>query len=246
MKIGLFIPCYVDQFYPQVAIATLSILEKLNLQVDYPLQQACCGQPMANTGCTDEAKKAAKNYVSSFKHYDYIVCPSGSCVSFVRNHYDFLEQTNAIEHIIKNTYELCEFLVDVLKIKTLEASFPYKVGLHNCCHGHRGLRLAKSSERVEPQFSKIRYLLEKVKDIELVTLQKEDECCGFGGTFAVAEEAVSCKMGLDRIADHEQAGAGFITGVDMSCLMHMDGLIKRQHKSIQVKHIAEILAGEIS
>lgn len=246
MKIGLFIPCYVDQFYPQVAIATLSILEKFDLQVEYPMQQTCCGQPMANTGCTGDAKTAAENYISNFQHYDYVVCPSGSCVSFVRNHYDFLEKTQALEHIRKNTFELCEFLVDVLQVEGLEADFPHKVGLHNCCHGHRGLRLAKSSERMEAPFSKIRQLLEKVKNIELVKLNQEDECCGFGGTFAVTEEAVSCKMGLDRIADHEQAGAEFITGVDMSCLMHMEGLIKRQNKSIQVKHIAEILAGELS
>ena len=243
MKIGLFIPCYVDQFYPQVAIATLSILEKLDLQVEYPMKQTCCGQPMANTGCIDDAVAAAKNYVKSFQQYDSVVCPSGSCVSFVRNHYGFLEKTQALDRLRQNTYELCEFLVDVMKIDQLEARFPHKVGLHNCCHGHRSLYLAKSSETVGQPYSKLRFLLEKVKDIELVTLQREDECCGFGGTFAITEEAVSCKMGLDRIADHEQAGAEFITGVDMSCLMHMEGLIRRQEKSIQVKHIAEILAG---
>ncbi len=245
MKIGLFIPCYVDQFYPQVGIATLTLLEKLGLQVEYPMRQTCCGQPMANTGCTDDAKTAAENFIASFEHYDHVICPSGSCVSFVRNHYDFLEKTQALEHIRKNTFELCEFLVDFNLAGRVEVRFPHKVGLHNCCHGHRGLRLSQSSEIVGPPFSKIRRLLKQVKDIELVQLQREDECCGFGGTFSVNEEAVSCKMGLDRIADHEQAGAEFITGVDMSCLMHMDGLIKRQNKSIQVKHIAEILAGAI-
>ncbi len=241
MKVGLFVPCYVDQFYPQIGIATLSILERLGLRVDYPQRQTCCGQPMANSGCTGDAKRAAENFIEAFRQYDRIVCPSGSCVSFVRNHYGFLGRSAGLKHVEKNTFELCEFLLDVLKIDRWDCRFPHKVGLHNCCHGHRGLRLARSSEMVGPPFSKVRRLLERVKGIELVALQREDECCGFGGTFSLFEEAVSCKMGLDRIADHEQAGAEFITGVDMSCLMHLDGLIKRENRTVRVKHIAEIL-----
>ena len=243
MTIGLFIPCYVDQFYPQVGIATMAILEKLRLDVVYPIEQTCCGQPMANTGCIADAKAAARNHVAAFADFEYVVCPSGSCVSFVRNHYNLLEQTEPVVQVRQHTYELCEFLVDVMKVDRLDARFPFKVGLHNCCHGHRGLRLARSSEIMGPAFSKPRRLLEMVADIELVQLQRPDECCGFGGTFAVKEAAVSSRMGLDRIADHEQAGAQVITGVDMSCLMHLDGLIKREKKKIRVKHIAEILAG---
>lgn len=244
MTIGLFIPCYIDQLYPQVGIATLAILENLDLDVVYPMNQTCCGQPMANTGCIDDAKDAARNHVAAFAVFDCIVCPSGSCVSFVRNHYDLLEQTAPVIRVRQNTFELCEFLVDVMKIDRLEARFPYKVGLHNCCHGHRELRLARSSETIGPAYSKTRRLLEMVADLELVELQRPDECCGFGGTFAVKEAAVSSRMGLDRIADHEQAGAQVITGIDMSCLMHLEGLIKREEKAIRVKHIAEILAGE--
>lgn len=244
MTIGLFIPCYVDQFYPQVGIATLTILEKLRLDVVYPIEQTCCGQPMANTGCIADAKAAARNHVAAFSDFEYVVCPSGSCVSFVRNHYDLLEQTERVVQVRQHTYELCEFLVDVMKVNRLDTRFPFKVGLHNSCHGQRGLRLARSSEIMGPAFSKPRRLLEMVTDIELVQLQRPDECCGFGGTFAIKEAAVSSRMGLDRIADHEQAGAQVITGVDMSCLMHLDGLIKREKKKIRVKHIAEILAGE--
>ncbi|NQU66094.1 MAG: (Fe-S)-binding protein [SAR324 cluster bacterium] len=243
MKVGLFIPCYVDQFYPKIAIATLKLLERLKVEVEYPLTQTCCGQPMSNTGCTGDSKAAAKNYVKNFEQFDYIVCPSGSCVSFIRNHYDFLEQTAGFRKVRKNTYELCEFLSDVLKVDQFSAKFPYKVGLHQSCHGHRGLRLAKSSETVQPHFSKIEPLLSHVEGLQLVELKQKDECCGFGGTFSVTEEAVSCKMGIDRINDHIDSGAEVITGVDMSCLMHMEGLIQREKKNLKIVHIAEILAG---
>lgn len=243
MKVALFIPCYVDQFYPNVAISTLKILEQLGVEVEYPLEQTCCGQPMANTGCTTDSVNAAKNYVKNFKPFDKIVCPSGSCVSFIRNHYDFLEQTEGVKRVRKNTYELCEFLTDVVEVNQLQSEFPFRVGLHQSCHGHRGLGLAKSSETVQADFSKIEPLLKMVKGLELVELKRKDECCGFGGTFSVTEEAVSCKMGIDRINDHIESGAEVITGVDMSCLMHMDGLIKREKKNLKVFHIAEILAG---
>ncbi len=243
MKVGLFIPCYVDQLYPSVAIATLTILERLKIDVEYPLTQTCCGQPMANTGCAGDSVEAAMNYVKNFEQFETIVCPSGSCVSFVRNHYDFLEQSPGFRKVRKNTYELCEFLTDVIQLKQLNSEFPYKVGLHHSCHGHRGLQLTKSSETIQPYFSKIEPLLNMVDGLELVELSRKDECCGFGGAFSVAEEAVSCKMGIDRIHDHIQSGAEVITGVDMSCLMHMEGLIKREKKGLKVIHIAEILAG---
>jgi L-lactate dehydrogenase complex protein LldE len=125
----------------------------------------------------------------------------------------------------------------------LGVRFPHRVGLHNSCHGLRELRLGRSSERMEADYSLARQLLQLVEGIELVELKRPDECCGFGGTFAVSEEAVSCQMGLDRIADHEQAGAEVITAGDMSCLMHLEGLLRRQKKPIRVMHIAQILAG---
>ncbi|MCS7019256.1 MAG: (Fe-S)-binding protein [Cytophagales bacterium] len=241
MKIGLFVPCYIDQFYPQVAIATLEILERLGLQVGYPLEQTCCGQPMANSGMELEAVPAMQLLIKNFADFDYIVAPSGSCVYHVRKHYDLLPQTEEVCHVRKHTYELCEFLTDVLKISDLGACFPFKTGLHQSCHGQRGLRLAQSSELVAAPFSKVKQLLEQVRGIELVNLRRPDECCGFGGTFAVAEEAVSVKMGLDRIADHIAAGAQVITGTDTSCLMHLEGLLKRQKSTVRVMHIAEIL-----
>ncbi len=245
MRVGLFIPCYIDQLYPDVAIATLELLERCGCKVEFPADQTCCGQPMANTGCWDDARPLAERFLKLFGDYEAVVCPSGSCTAMVTHHYDvFLEGRPGFEELKRKTYELCEFLVDVIKVKGFPGvRFPYKVGLHNSCHGLRELRLGRASERMEPDFSKPRSLLELVEGLELVTLQRPDECCGFGGTFAVSEEAVSCMMGDDRIADHESAGADVITAGDMSCLMHLEGLILRQHRPLQIMHIAQILAG---
>jgi L-lactate dehydrogenase complex protein LldE len=242
MKVALFVPCYVDAFFPEVGIATLELLERFGCEVDYPLDQTCCGQPMANSGCSADAAPLAEKFLRIFGEYEYVVAPSGSCVSMVRNHYDaFLRRRPGFDHLRSSTFELCEFLVDVLHA-TVEGRFPHRVGLHQSCHGLRELRLAAASELRIPAFDKVRTLLSALRDIELVELQRADECCGFGGTFAVNEEAVSCMMGRDRIADHERAGAEVITGVDMSCLMHMDGLIRREKKPLRVLHVAEILA----
>lgn len=241
MKAGLFIPCYIDQFYPQVAIATLQLLEKLGVDVAYPLDQTCCGQPMANAGCEMDSKETAILFIENFKQYDYIICPSGSCTLHVKEHYHILDQTEAVQKVRHNIYELTEFLVDVLKVDQLDAHFPYKVGYHASCHGLRGLKLGQSSELNAPGFSKPHQLLQLVKGLELVPLDRMDECCGFGGTFAVSEEAVSVKMGKDRIHDHVAHGAEVITGGDMSCLMHLEGLLKRQNSPVKVMHIAEIL-----
>jgi len=243
MTVGLFIPCYVDQFYPQVAIASLELLEKLGCTVAYPMSQTCCGQPMANSGYEHMAEACNHLFVRNFSAYDYIVCPSGSCTLHIKDHlHDDADPASAasIRHKI---YELTEFLTDVLQVKALTARFPYKVGMHQSCHGQRGLHIAQMTELVAAPFSKPLQLLKMVKDLELVTLSRNDECCGFGGTFCVAEEAVSVKMGKDRVADHLQHHAQYITGVDMSCLMHMEGILKRQHNNVQVIHIAEILNG---
>jgi L-lactate dehydrogenase complex protein LldE len=140
-------------------------------------------------------------------------------------------------------YELTEFLTDVLQVKNIKASFPHKVGMHQSCHGQRGLHISQMTELVSPPFSKPLQLLNMVEGLELIQLGRNDECCGFGGTFCVAEEAVSVKMGKDRVADHVLHQAAYITGVDMSCLMHMEGILKRQHKNVKVIHIAEILNG---
>jgi L-lactate dehydrogenase complex protein LldE len=247
MRVGLFIPCYVDQFYPQVGIATLQLLEKFGCEVIYPAQQTCCGQPMANSGFEHLSKGCNDLFIKNFGEFDYIVAPSGSCVLHIKEHLHGegeaagTEGGAAAAYIRSRIYELVEFLTDVLKIDQLDASFPYKVGLHQSCHGQRGLKLAQMSELMAAPFSKPERLLKLVKGIELVDLDRKDECCGFGGTFCVAEEAVSVKMGKDRVTDHLRHGAEYITAADMSCLMHLEGILHRQKSKVQVRHIAEIL-----
>jgi L-lactate dehydrogenase complex protein LldE len=241
MKVGLFIPCYVNQFYPQVAIATLQLLEKYGCEVHYPLKQTCCGQPMANSGYEHLTGSCNDLFTENFDGFDYIVCPSGSCTLHIKEHLHSDANEQAATSIRKRMYELTEFMVDILKVDKLDASFPYRVGVHQSCHGQRGLHLSQMTELVAAPYSKPEQLLNMVQGITLVPLKRKDECCGFGGTFCVAEEAVSVKMGKDRIADHAANDVQVITGADMSCLMHLEGILKRQKSNIQVKHIAEIL-----
>ncbi len=241
MNVALFIPCYVDQFYPHVAIATLELLEKLGCKVSYPLKQTCCGQPMANSGFAHEADACSQLFAENFAGFDYVVSPSGSCTLHIKHHLHTPAHNPAEQHIRQTVYELTEFLVDVLKVTSLNAKFPHKVGMHQSCHGQRGLHLSQMSELNAANYSKPGSLLDMVADIELIHLDRVDECCGFGGTFCVAEEAVSAKMGKDRVSDHVRHQAEYITGADMSCLMHMEGILKRQKSSTKIIHIAEIL-----
>ncbi|MFP6676996.1 MAG: (Fe-S)-binding protein [Pirellulaceae bacterium] len=243
MHIGLFVPCYVDQLYPQVGLATVEILEKCGVaQISFPEQQTCCGQPMANTGCTDQTRPLALQMADTFRPFDYVVSPSGSCVAMVRHHYEeYFEDKQQLENLTSKTFELCEFLTDVLKVSSFQGSYPRRVGLHQSCHGLRELRMGSSSEIIGKSYNKTRQLLAGLDGIDLVTLSRVDECCGFGGTFAVNEEAVSCAMGKDRIDDHQQAGAEVMTAADMSCLMHLSGMITRAKVKLEVLHIAEIL-----
>lgn len=241
MKVALFIPCYIDQFYPQVGIATVELLEKLGVTVSYPAKQTCCGQPMANAGFEHLTKSCDDHFVETFSGYDYIVSPSGSCVLHVKDHLHSTENETEATKIRSKVLELTEFLTGVLEVKNISAKFYHKVGLHQSCHGQRGLKLSQMSELVAPPFSKPEHLLRMVEGLELIELDRKDECCGFGGTFCVSEEAVSVKMGKDRIADHLQYGAEYITANDMSCLMHLEGILKRQKSATKVIHIAEIL-----
>jgi L-lactate dehydrogenase complex protein LldE len=241
MTVALFVPCYIDQFYPQVAIATLELLEKLGVEVIYPEKQTCCGQPMANAGFESLTTGCDSLFIDNFSGYDYIVSPSGSCVLHIKNHLHMANREQEAMTIRNKVMELTEFLIDVLQIKSLSASFNHKVGLHQSCHGQRGLSIAQMSELVAPPFSKTTQLLKMVNGLELVPLNRPDECCGFGGTFCVTEEAVSVKMGKDRVKDHIEHGAEFITASDMSCLMHLEGILRRQKSTVSVVHIAEIL-----
>lgn len=244
MKAALFVPCFIDAFYPGVGIATLELLERFGVDVDYPQEQTCCGQPMANSGAQDDAAGAERVFARAFADYDYIVGPSASCVSHVRQHLTAIEQTAAVRKIRANTYELAEFLHDVLDAREFPwAEFPHKVGLHNSCSALRHLNEGSVSEIAGPSFSKPRTLLERVKGIEFVEPARVDECCGFGGTFSVTEEAVSVRMGQDKVRDHAQAGAEYIVSGDMSCLMHQQGCADRLKLGVRFIHLAQVLNG---
>jgi L-lactate dehydrogenase complex protein LldE len=187
---------------------------------------------MANSGYGHLTGGCDKQFEDSYSRFDYVVSPSGSCALHIKEHMHAMHG---------KIYELVEFLTDVLKVDRLDAHFPHKVSIHQSCHGLRGLYLAQMSEKMAPSFSKPEQLLKMVDGIELVDLNRPDECCGFGGTFCVSEEAVSVKMGKDRVKDHETSGAEYITSSDLSCLMHMEGLLKRGKSPVKVIHIAEIL-----
>lgn len=241
MTVGLFIPCYVNQFYPSAAIATLQLLQKLGVEVVYPPKQTCCGQPMANSGFEHLTQGCSDIFIENFSGFDYIVSPSASCVLHIKDHLHSEDKEGQAQSIRTKVYELVEFLTDVLQVEKLEARFPHRVGIHQSCHGLRGLHLSQMSELVAPQFSKPQHLLNMVQGLELIALDRRDDCCGFGGVFCVAEEAVSVKMGKDRVADHLRNGAEYITSADLSCLMHLEGILHRNKSAVKVVHIAEIL-----
>jgi L-lactate dehydrogenase complex protein LldE len=247
MRIGLFIPCFIDGFAPEVGIATLELLERFGHEVIYPRDQTCCGQPMANSGFQAESAATESLFVRNFSGFDYVVSPSGSCVDHVRKHFDAIEQTQEVREVRERTYEIVEFLHDIEKVDAFPwAHFPHRVGWHNSCQTLRQLKHARPSELHEPYFSKPMDLLAKVRGIEVVTPTRPDECCGFGGTFSVVEEVVSTKMGYDKVGDHARAGAEYIVSADTSCLMHQKGCAQRIGLPLKFIHIAQILNGASS
>ncbi|MDR2498958.1 MAG: (Fe-S)-binding protein [Tannerellaceae bacterium] len=240
-KIGLFIPCYIDQLYPQAGIAALATLRRLGLNVSCPPNQQCCGQPLANSGASCETVSLCRKFADLFAEYDYVVCPSSSCVYHVRHNYERIARSEKVEKICDSTYELCEFIVDILQIEDMKLYFPHRVGIHHSCHGLRGLELASTGEIIQTRYSKVDSLLEKAEGISLTRLDREDECCGFGGVFSVFEPHISVRMGSDKLNDHLRNGSEFITATDMSCLMHLEGIIRRRKEKVKVVHVAEIL-----
>ena len=242
MKIGLFIPCYVDALYPEVGVATYKLLKSLGLDVAYPLDQTCCGQPMANAGFENMAGKIADSFDEKFAGFDYVVAPSASCTAFVKLYHPRLAKGHHECLTSKKIMDVVEFIHDVVKPSSLKARFPHVVSVHNSCHGVRGLGLSSPSERNVPQFNKIIDLLRMVDGITIREPERKDECCGFGGMFSVEEPDVSTRMGEDKIARHMATGAEYITGPDSSCLMHMQGIARKENKPIKFIHVVQILA----
>lgn len=245
MRVALFIPCFVNALYPEVGKASYKLLTSLGLDVSYPLEQTCCGQPMGNAGYESDAEPLVQRMEELFAEYDYVVGPSASCVSFVREAYPRLTHHDDKHQCLSSRmYEICEFLHDIVKPTSLNARFPHKVSIHNSCHGVRLMGLSAPSEQNIPYHSKLRDLLSLVDGIEITEPERRDECCGFGGLFSIEESAVSVRMGRDKVQRHIATGAEFITGADSSCLMHMQGVIEREKLPISTKHIVEILTAE--
>ncbi|MBT2384987.1 (Fe-S)-binding protein [Streptomyces sp. ISL-11] len=244
MRVGLFVTCVNDTLYPRTGQAVVTLLERLGVRVDFPMAQSCCGQPLFNTGYRRDTEPLMRRHAMAFRDYDYVVTPSGSCAAMVRDNYPRIAARAAAEgrdeglseaaaSTVPKTYELTEFLVDVLGVTDVGAYFPYPVTYHPTCHGLRLLGLADRPRR----------LLERVEGLELRELAGAEECCGFGGTFAVKNPAVSAAMGADKARAITTTGADAVCAVDNSCLMHIGGILAHQGSTVRPLHIAEILAG---
>ncbi|MFE1232652.1 (Fe-S)-binding protein [Streptomyces sp. NPDC059442] len=230
MRVALFVTCVNDALYPSTGVATVRILERLGVDVDFPAAQTCCGQPQYNTGYRRETAPLVRRTVDAFAGYDHIVTPSGSCAAMVRHHYaGFGAEAAALG---PRTHELTEFLVDVLGVTDVGAYFPHRVTYHPSCHGLRALGLGDRPRR----------LLRAVRGLDLVELPAAQECCGFGGTFAVKNADVSAAMGRDKVAHAASTGASVLCGADNSCLLHLDGILRREGEPLRTLHLAEILA----
>ncbi|MFJ9889421.1 (Fe-S)-binding protein [Streptomyces sp. NPDC091287] len=228
MRVALFVTCINDALYPRTGQAAVALLERLGVAVEFPAQQSCCGQPQYNTGYRSQAEPLAQRYAWTFADCDYVVTPSGSCAAMVRDHHPKLAAGDAAGR----TYELTEFLTDVLGVTDVGAYYPHTVTYHPTCHGLRMLGLGDRPRR----------LLEQVKGLSLRELEGAEECCGFGGTFAVKNPHVSAAMGADKARHIEDTGADAVCTVDNSCLMHIGGTLSRRGSAARPVHIAEILA----
>lgn len=236
MKVQLFIPCFIDQLYPQTAFNMIKVLEKAGCDVAYNTEQTCCGQPAYNAGFRNDAKAVCTKFIKDFSSSDYVVAPSASCTGFVRNYYpaifDNSSHHNEVKDLQKRTFEFTEFLVNVLQIENLGASFHTRATYHDSCAALRECRIKQ-----EP-----RKLLSHVQGLELVEMNDVETCCGFGGTFAVKFEPISIGMADQKVNNARQAGAECIISTDHSCLMHLDGYIRHKGLKLQTMHIADVLA----
>ncbi|PID97802.1 MAG: Fe-S oxidoreductase [Actinomycetales bacterium] len=239
LRVALFATCINDIMFPETPKATVKILERLGCKVEFPFGQTCCGQPFTNTGYFPEGLHSVRAYAKAFEGYDYIVGPSGSCVGAVREQHPLLAKMAKDRGLIEassraaaNTYDLSEFIVDVLGTTDVGAYFPHKVTMHTTCHS---LRVTKVGDR--PQ-----QLLRKVKGCTFVELNDADRCCGFGGTFSVKNPDVSVSMGSDKVGNIVASGAEYVVAGDNSCLMHVGGLLSREKILVKPIHLAEVLA----
>jgi L-lactate dehydrogenase complex protein LldE len=246
VRVQLFIPCYVDQLAPQVGLASVALLERLGCRVDFDPAQTCCGQPFVTTGARAQAAALARRHLDVFRGADPVVCPSASCVATVRHRYGDLVGAEAARELAARTFELGEFIVRVLNRSDVGARFPHRVALLESCHGLRELELGWPSERASrpPGAGISESLLRAVAGLELCPIERRDECCGFGGAFSVGYPELSGRIGRSKLDALERSGAEFVTATDVSCLLHLDGLRRREGRGPRALHLAEILASE--
>ena len=236
MTIDLFIPCSIDQFFPETAMNTVRVLEKAGVEVNYNPDQTCCGRFAYNAGYVEEAKALGDKFLDEFSADCPIVIPSAACVAFIKKRYPELFFNTAnhlnVKKLEKNVYEFTDFLVNVLHYDDFGAEFPHKVTYHDSCSALRGLGIGQEA----------RQLLSKVKGLELVEMKQRELCCGGEFTFAMNHEEVSVGMASHKVRNALNTGAEYIVSTDMSCLMHQKGYIKANNLPIKTIHIADILA----
>ncbi len=239
MRVALMVTCINDALFPDTGRAVVTLLRRLGVEVDFPEAQTCCGQPMVNTGYLDEAVPPLRSFVKAFDGYDAIVTPSGSCAGSARHQHGIVAQRSgdpalidAVERTAPRTYELSEFLVDVLGVTDVGAYFPHRVTYHPTCHSLRMLGVGDRPVR----------LLQEVRGLDLGELPRAEECCGFGGTFAVKNADTSVAMVSDKARHVRETGAEVLVAGDNSCLMNIGGALTRQRAGVRVMHLAEILA----
>lgn len=237
MKVSLFVTCLVDQFYPQIALSAVKILEQLGIDVHFDVRQTCCGQPAFNSGFTEEAKQVGCSLLDIYKDQEWIVTPSGSCCSMMKVFLpkilsDEPQYSELAQNVSNRVWEFSDFLVSVLKVESMGASFRARATYHDSCHLLRELGIQ------EPP----RKLLNSVAGLDLQEMENSEQCCGFGGTFSVKFSEVSSEMGRKKLQAIEQTGAQYVIATDASCLMHLEGLINRQKSQLKTMHIAEVLA----
>ncbi|MHA6799808.1 (Fe-S)-binding protein [Bounagaea algeriensis] len=236
-RVALFATCLGDTMFPEAPKATVRLLERLGCRVEFPLAQTCCGQMHTNTGYRSRARSSVRTFVDAFADYEAVVAPSGSCAASVRHQHAMVAADDPalaqeVEQLTPRVYELSEFLVSALGVTDVGAYFPHRVTYHPTCHSLRLLRVGDRPTR----------LLRAVRSLELVELPEWDQCCGFGGTFALKNPDVSVAMGTDKARHVQDTGAEVLCAGDSSCLMHIGGLLNRQRGGVRVMHLAEILA----
>jgi L-lactate dehydrogenase complex protein LldE len=239
MRVALMVTCVNDAMFPDTGRAVVTLLRRLGVDVDFPEAQTCCAQPMVNTGYLDEAVPVVRTFVAAFEGYDAVVTPSGSCAGSARHQHAVVARRSgdpALEERVASlgprVFELSEFLVDRLGVTDVGAYFPHRVTYHPTCHSLRMLGVGARPRR----------LLESVRGLTLVDLPGAEECCGFGGTFAVKNADTSVAMGADKARHVRDTGAEVLVAGDNSCLMHIGGMLSRQRAGVRVMHLAEILA----